>query len=295
MRRFYASGAFRSLTYRDMPFVLMPGTWAWLSASSLKTSKRQERAHGDGLMIDYDSPEALEEVFWRIFAGDRYLRSDRLIPMTADDEIVEKFRAYVAAVLTSRARQPTVRYLSKNNNNVLRLPALHRAFPNAVVIVPFREPAQQANSLLTQHRRFVERHQADRFARKYMTWLGHHEFGSDHRPFRFRGDRLTYRNADNLDYWMELWINTYEWLLCNAPESIVFQGYDDLCDRLNDVWSRLAALTEIPIETVGADEITPKRRAVEGAIDAGLKRLAEEVYLRLVERSAATVVRSATR
>ena len=288
MRRLYSSGAFRSLTYRDMPFVLMPSTWAWLSASSHKVSKRQERAHGDGLMVDYDSPEALEEVFWRVFAGDRYLRDDRLTPMTADDETIEKFRAYVAAILNSRPGQPTVRYLSKNNNNILRLPSLCRAFPNAVVVVPFREPVQHANSLLTQHRRFVQIHQANRFVRKYMIWLAHHEFGSDHRPFRFGDDRLTYRDTDNLNYWLEWWINTYEWLLDNAPESIIFQGYEELCDCPDDVLSRLAALTEIPVETVDADEISRKRRAVEGAIDAGLKRLAEEAYLKLVERAAAS-------
>jgi hypothetical protein len=285
MRRFYASTAFRSLTYRDMPFVLMPRTWAWLSATSQKAPEKQQRAHGDGLMVDYDSPEALEEVFWRVFAGDRYLRNDSLVPMTADDEIIEKFRAYVAAVLHSCPGRPALRYLSKNNNNILRTSALYRAFPSAIVIVPFREPVQQADSLLAQHRRFLEKHQADRFARKYMTWLAHHEFGSDHRPFRFGGDRLTYRNTDDLNYWMELWVNTYEWLLGSTPESIVFQGYDDLCNSLDEVWPRLAALTEIPLETVDADEVTVKRRAVEGAIDAGLKRLAEEVYLKLIERA----------
>jgi hypothetical protein len=84
---------------------------------------------------------------------------------------------------------------------------------------------------------------------------------------------------------MELWINTYEWLLSTAPESVVFQGYEGLCGCLDAVWPRLAALAEIPPETLGADEIALKRRAVEGPVDAGLKRLAEEVYVKLVDRS----------
>mgnify|MGYP000856979107 CR=1 FL=1 len=287
MRRFHATGAFRSLTYRDMPFVLMPSTWAWLSASSGKLARPQERSHGDGLLVDYDSPEALEEVFWRVFAGDRYLRDDRLVPMTADEEIVERFRVYVAAVLRSRRSDPAVRYLSKNNNNLLRLPVLCRAFPNAVVIVPFRDPAPHADSLLAQHRRFVAMHRTDPFARKYMTWLAHHEFGSDHRPFRFPGDTLTYRNRDNLDYWMELWIHTYEWLLGNAPASVVFQGYEDLCANPDEAWSRLAAFAEIPGDVVGAEKITLRCRTVDGPIDAGLKRHGEQVYAGLVERARA--------
>jgi hypothetical protein len=31
MRSFYETGQFRSLTYRDMPFVLMPGIWQKVS------------------------------------------------------------------------------------------------------------------------------------------------------------------------------------------------------------------------------------------------------------------------
>lgn len=58
MRRFYSSGMFRSLIYRDMPFVLMTNLWGRMSFSSQKQSERQERAHGDGLLVDYDSPEA---------------------------------------------------------------------------------------------------------------------------------------------------------------------------------------------------------------------------------------------
>ena len=34
MRRFHATGAYRSLTYRDMPFVLAPNLWRKLMRSS---------------------------------------------------------------------------------------------------------------------------------------------------------------------------------------------------------------------------------------------------------------------
>ena len=58
LRLLHASGAFRSLTYRDMPFVLMPGLWSRFSGR--RRVERRERAHGDGLMVDVDSPEALD-------------------------------------------------------------------------------------------------------------------------------------------------------------------------------------------------------------------------------------------
>ena len=44
-----------------------------------RQANRQKRAHGDGMLIDFDSPEALEEVLWKTFWR-RHYRSDRILP-----------------------------------------------------------------------------------------------------------------------------------------------------------------------------------------------------------------------
>ena len=44
MRNFYATGEFRSLTYRDMPFVLAPNLWRKMTQSSKKNVEKAERA-----------------------------------------------------------------------------------------------------------------------------------------------------------------------------------------------------------------------------------------------------------
>ena len=49
MREIHGSGAFGSLTYADMPFVLAPNLWHLLSAKGTKPGIRTERAHGDGI------------------------------------------------------------------------------------------------------------------------------------------------------------------------------------------------------------------------------------------------------
>ena len=121
LRLLYATGAFSTLTYRDMPFVLMPSVWRRLSQRSRRTGALAERAHGDGILVDFDSPEAFEEVFWRTRYGERYIFEDHLGPMASDAEAVESFRKYVASLL---ADAPDKRYLSKNNNNVVRLPVI---------------------------------------------------------------------------------------------------------------------------------------------------------------------------
>jgi len=286
MRRFYETGAFRSLTYRDMPFVLAPNLWRSLSGASTKDAVAGERAHGDRLKVDVDSPESLDEVFWRVFSGDDYIRKDRLVPYDPDGETLEQYVHYVGAIL---AQEPAgTRYLSKDNNNVLRLGVLRKAFPNALILIPFRDPLQQAASLMNQHQRFVEMQAQDPFVRSYMTWLGHHEFGSDHRPFAFHdGDleRLCAHTPDTLDYWVAEWIGTYGFLLDTAIDhGAILVCYEDLCTN-PAVWTALCALAALdaPAEPAGAFENAP--RQISAACDADLEKTARDLYERLRNRS----------
>ena len=225
----YKSGVFRSLTYRDMPFVLMSGTWKKMSTSSQSQREATERAHGDRVMVDYDSPEAFEEVFWRTFYGDKYIHSDRVIAHQPPRAILKKFDRFVHHVLSSRDGEGQTRYLSKNNNNILRLSALKKVYPDALLIIPFRDPAQQARSLLQQHKLFVERHGTDKFSRDYMGWLGHYEFGLGHK-------RYVYNDSDNsldpmdIDYWLQCWLDTYSFAQASAPDDAIFLGYEKTCE-----------------------------------------------------------------
>ena len=66
MRSLYETGQFASLTYRDMPFVVSPNLWSKISDSNIKPMSAKERLHGDNVKVNIDSPEALEEVFWRV-------------------------------------------------------------------------------------------------------------------------------------------------------------------------------------------------------------------------------------
>ena len=242
MRKLYQSEEFVSLTYRDMPFVMAPNLWRKINRGARKNKDLEERAHGDGLLVDFDSPEALEEVFWKTKCGADYILDTSLISMTADDETIQEFRRYVSLILKDHERK---RYLSKNNNNIIRLPSLSKAFPRATILVPFRLPDQQAYSLMRQHQRFTELHSMDPFSKKYMSWLVHHEFGSDQRPFDLDGRKQNLQDADNLNYWLEIWLNTYSYLLDNLSDQIHLVCYESLCDDSERVWNKLAELVQI--------------------------------------------------
>ena len=125
----YNSNQFSSLSYQDMPFVLAPNLWSRLSFNK-QESDLVERAHGDGIKVSIESPEAFEEVFWNTF--DEY-----------DGSIKEKFRNYVRLINQKYKKK---RYLSKNNQNIRRLELISSTFPNSKILIPFRNPIQQAYS-----------------------------------------------------------------------------------------------------------------------------------------------------
>lgn len=287
MRRLHETGAFRSLTYRDMPFVLSPNLWRSLNNWSGSINRvPRERAHGDGILVDFDSPEALEEVFWRTFCGSVYIYPDRLSPMAADADIIDKFRRYVDLILKGAADR---RYLSKNNNNFLRFEAVSAAFPNAIILVAFRDPVQQAMSLLEQHRYFLGRHKSDPFSRRYMTWLVHHEFGLDHRPFVFedqaaRDDSCQYLDANDLNYWLSLWVSVYSHIADNMPEGSALVCYERLCTNTDKVWTCIAGRIDLPPNSQ-LPQFNLSTRNADTDCAPSLLGVASELYENLLARS----------
>ncbi len=103
-------------------------------------------------------------------------------------------------------------YLPKNNNNLLRLAVLRQTFSDAVLLMPFRNPVQQAVSLLRQHHLFLEQHAIDRFSLQYMNWLGHFEFGLGHKEYHYT-DTINPHQPDTLDYWLQCWASAYAYAL----------------------------------------------------------------------------------
>ena len=279
MREVYRSEQFASLTYADMPFMLCPNAWNIMSRHFLRKRPAQERAQGDGILVDVNSPEALDEVFWRVFEGDVYIKSDGLYPHTPDENTLRWFSNYVRLVL--RCRNKT-RYLSKNNNNILRLCALRKQFPDAVFLMPIREPASHAQSLLSQHQRFLN---SDGFTRRYMTWLGHYEFGAAQRPFVLAPGNARFTETSGLDYWLEQWIQCYSYLdqlFQDDAERMYFVPYESLCD-LPALWERIAEL--IHIDGQGKTQFRKSERSVAGSPDPQLTQTAADLYSSIKRRA----------
>lgn len=280
MRELHATGQFGSLTYADMPFVLAPNLWARLSSRGRVAGEKRERAHGDGIEVDTQSPEALDEVYWRIFDGAAYIQPECLVPHVPDEDLIAGYRDLMRLVLLRSGKR---RYLSKNNNMVLRLRTLAAAMPEARFLVPLRDPLQHAQSLLAQHIRFQA---SDSFTRDYMTWLGHHEFGATHLPMLLGPDVSDKQPAhpaqgpQTLDYWLRLWISVHLYLedIAATAANVILVPQDRLA-RDPAVWRRLAA--EMAVEAGDIQEIRPLTpRPVEG-FDPALVSEARAIFHRL--------------
>ena len=271
--------SFVSHAYRDLPFLFAPLLQDALTRRFRRPGAAFPRAHGDGMTVGFDSPEAFEEVLWRAFWPERY-RGDRIGPWTAEDaEARPEFGRFLAAHLRKlaalRALPPTLppetarhprraRYLSKNHANLARLPLLARLFPDAALLVPFRAPLAQAASLLRTHLAFERIHAAEPFSRRYMRDLGHYEFGANLKPLTFGGrparggpngaaeappapgPRPLREDARTPDYWLRCWRDAYAEALRGPAGRIAFSDYDRCCAASGPALRRLADRLGIP-------------------------------------------------
>lgn len=210
--------------YRDMPFIMAPLFWSRLSGGFQKDQTLQERAHGDGLTVGYDSPEAFEEVIWRNFWPNHFRQSDIALwnENDRDGEATDFFRRHFRKIISLRSGS-NGRYISKNNGNIARIDLIGATFSDAALVVPIREPAEHAASLLRQHQNFLEQHKKDAFVRRYMRDIGHYDFGMNHRPIAFAGMGAIAKthSPTDPDYWLGYWIAAMTHVKARAKNLII--------------------------------------------------------------------------
>ena len=207
----YSLDSVATNTYRDMPFITMPFLWNGLSSLMGRKTERHERAHGDGMEIDLESPEAFDEIYWKLWWKDHY-RADTIQPWTADDAkpaATQKLARAFTKIISARGKA-TRHYVSKNNANVARIALLKQMFPDCTIIVPMRRPSTHAASLYRQHLNFLKQQEKDSFTKRYMEDIGHFEFGQAHRPILFDGFDPKAFDPMTPDYWLAYWIAGFE-------------------------------------------------------------------------------------
>ncbi|RMG57122.1 MAG: hypothetical protein D6722_25395 [Bacteroidetes bacterium] len=275
------SGPFASLSYANMPFLLAPNLWARLYRP--RSGGKTERSHGDNITHDWRSVEALEEYFFKVMLRDSYIAADSLRIHPLPEDIHDQYLAYQTLVRKDAHQL----YLAKNNNLILRYASLRKQNPVFRAVFLFREPLSHAASLLTQHQRFCEAQRENPFTQTYMDWLGHHEFGLNHKPFALPTASPSHQaHPAQLDYWLDVWISYYTYLLEVIDQKDLLVDYEDLAlnplatiKAIGDHWG-------IPLKLPKEIEpYPPIRRRTSSASEEQMQR-AEALFKRLQARKA---------
>lgn len=274
MNKIFGTGQYASLQYANMPFLLSPNLWK----RKLKIESH-ERAHKDGIIIDGNSPEEFDEYFWKAFLKDAYIKENGLALHDVDDKILAKYLTYVRLICLAKGKD---KYVSKNNNNVLRLTTLQKIDLNKIIIL-FRDPLSHASSLMKLDKSFSKNQHEDPFSLDYFNYLGHHEFGLNHKPFLLTAEFADHRqqySKESLNYWLAIWLNYYGYLLQQNVDDNLFICFEDLIKEPDLVYNHIAAYLALDSFLQPNKKHNPSKYAALDC-DTGLLKKCMEVYEQL--------------
>lgn len=186
--------------YKDFPPIYTPYWWnRYLDLVPKREEIPVERVHKDRILINSDSPEAMEEILWMTFFPQSHDpdMSSVLAGFIDNPDFELFYRDHIKKLLVVRKGQ---RYLAKGNYNITRMDYLLKLFPDARFVVPVREPCAQVASLLKQHSLFCKGQEQNPPALEHMRRVGHFEFGKDRRPIN-TGDHN--EAMETLRFWKE--------------------------------------------------------------------------------------------
>ena len=289
----YRLPTYATHTYRDMPFLLTPVLWHKFNKNFQRRATERERIHGDGLRISEDSPEAFEEVLWHKLYPHKYQNKRIGLWKTADSNFTTFLCDHMKKVIFLRSSKKTnvQRYLSKNNANIARIPALREMFADAIILVPVRDPFEHAISMHRQHTNFCNQHEKEPFIKKYMADIGHFEFGQLHRPIQFEKFNKLSNGFKSLDvnYWLAYWIAAFDHL--KRFDDIDFLRYESFANSGFSSMTTLCQHLDIevtPEEIMYASEAIraqPPTRKNDYTFRQDLSEQAEKLHIELSKRS----------
>ncbi len=279
--------------YSDFPNLWTPYWHNWLADRvGRDRSEPAERAHRDRLKVNRESPEAVEEVLWMSYF-DRLHDPNHDQGLTADTDnpaFERAYRDHIAKLLAVRGAE---RYLAKGNYNATRLAYLLKLFPDARIVVPWREPVAQVASLVKQDRLFTRMAAEDARVPRQLARSGHFEFGPDKRAVHLGDAAAAAAIMDDWSagrlaegwarYWAAIYSHVLDFLAADAGHraSVYVLGYERLCADPEAELDALLTHLELdpapfaPIRAEYAGRISPPDYYRPEFSDAELERIDE--------------------
>ncbi len=239
--------------YSDFPNIWTP---FWRNFLLQKTRRGErvasQRAHGDRIQITNDSPEAVEEVLWMYFFPKSHAKTtDNTLDEGTSNSVFESFyRNHIKKLLLVRDRP---RYLAKGNYNLGRFTYLLKLFPDARLLIPYRNPVNHIASLIKQHNFFLGAHDQNPKVGRQLALSGHFEFGPQRSALNL-GNMVqqqaildAWSDGREVEGWALYWAATYRYLLDHArshqgfASASLFLSYETLCSRSAETIDRIVA------------------------------------------------------
>jgi hypothetical protein len=260
LNTFFGTGIFATHRYRDYPFIDIPLLWNnWLMLAPFKKGNKRERAHMDGLTVEADSPEALEEIIWMHFFPEilhNQSVSNVLDGTTENKSFEDYYRCHIKKLLIVQGKS---RYLAKGNYNLTRIEYLQKLFPRARFIIPIRNAVAHIASLMKQHYLFCRVGRKNTRALRYLRNIGHFEFGPDRRIINIGNSKAIeniekqWNNGREIEGWANYWVmlheHIYSMLASNTRlrEASILGGFDQLCGSPETTLNKLFTFCDISV------------------------------------------------
>ena len=246
--------------YSDFPNVWTP---YWRNYLLQKTRRQApnfvERAHQDRILVNNDSPEAVEEVLWMYFFPSIHdVRSNNVLDgKTRNSEFNVFYSEHILKLLAVRQAQ---RYLTKGNYNVSRIRYILSLFPDAKFLIPVRDPVHHVASLAKQHALFTLASAQDTRVPLQLAWSGHFEFGPERTQVNFGDEpasqaiRDAWERGREVEGWARYWAVTYRYILDQLQEcpqvrdACLLFRYEDFCAHSASVIDAILDHCELPRE-----------------------------------------------
>ncbi|NVM35675.1 MAG: sulfotransferase [Candidatus Lokiarchaeota archaeon] len=225
--------------------ILMPYLPYWFSliANRIKIyTKPFERFHKDGIIVSRESPEALEEIFWRKFFDNYHDENiSKVLSGDVSNSKFEKFyRNHIRKLIFNQNRS---RYLAKNNYHVTRLEYLLRIFPDSKFLIIIRNPINHIASLIKQTMLILRMEIEHPLLTDWLRISGHNEFGYRQLCINIGNAELIHEIRELWDFketyvkgWALYWNSIYNFVANQLDtnkklkKATLIVRYDELCE-----------------------------------------------------------------
>lgn len=243
--------------------VLMPYLPDWFSEMANRFNfykKPFERLHRDGIFVNRESPEAVEEVFWQKFF--KNLHNEKVSNVLSKSDSNPKFEKFYELHLKKLIlNQNCSRYLAKNNYLVSRLDYLLKIFPNSKILLIIRNPVEHIASLIKQSKLFRLLEQQNPLLPDWLKIVGHNEFGRNQMCINVGNTdlinevrKLWRKKTSYVKGWAFYWTSIYNFIADqletkkNLKKATLIVRYDELCETPEIIIDKILDHTELSAE-----------------------------------------------